>query len=40
VVQVGAVGAVDEFRINSDGSLSPIGSVPGSGPGIEGIAVG
>jgi 6-phosphogluconolactonase (cycloisomerase 2 family) len=31
-------GAVDEFQINSDGSLSPIGSVPGLGAGIEGIA--
>ena len=34
-------GTVFEFRINSDGSLSPIGSVPGLGySGIEGIAVG
>jgi hypothetical protein len=33
-------GTVFEFRINSDGSLSPIGSVPGLGySGIEGIAV-
>jgi 6-phosphogluconolactonase (cycloisomerase 2 family) len=38
--EVGAAGAVDEFRINSDGSLSPIGSVPGLGAGIEGIATG
>ena len=38
--EVGAVGAVDEFRINSDGSLTPIGSVPGLGAGIEGIAAG
>jgi len=38
--EVGAAGAVDEFRINSDGSLTPIGSVPGLGAGIEGIAVG
>jgi hypothetical protein len=34
-------GTVFEFRINSDGSLSPIGSVPGLGySGIEGIAMG
>ena len=33
-------GTVFEFRINSDGSLSPIGSVPGLGADIEGIAVG
>ena len=33
-------GTVFELRINSDGSLSPIGSVPGLGySGIEGIAV-
>jgi len=38
--EVGAAGAVDEFRINSDGSLIPIGSVPGLGAGIEGIAAG
>ena len=38
--EVGAAGAVDEFRINSDGSLSPIGSVSGLGAGIEGIAEG
>ena len=38
--EAGAAGAVDEFRINSDGSLSPIGSVPGLGAGIEGIAAG
>jgi 6-phosphogluconolactonase (cycloisomerase 2 family) len=31
-------GAVDEFQINSDGSLSPLGSVYGLGAGIEGIA--
>jgi hypothetical protein len=29
--EVGTVGAVDEFRIKSDGSLTPIGSVPGLG---------
>jgi len=33
-------GTVFEFRINSDGSLSPIGSVPGLGAAVEGIAVG
>jgi 6-phosphogluconolactonase (cycloisomerase 2 family) len=33
-------GTVFELRINSDGSLSPIGSVPGLGADIEGIAVG
>ena len=33
-------GTVFEFQINSDGSLSPIGSVPGLGADIEGIAVG
>jgi 6-phosphogluconolactonase (cycloisomerase 2 family) len=38
--EVGAAGAVDEFRINADGSLTPIGTVPGLGAGIEGIAVG
>jgi 6-phosphogluconolactonase (cycloisomerase 2 family) len=38
--EVGAAGAVDEFRVNSNGSLTPIGSVPGLGAGLEGIAVG
>jgi hypothetical protein len=38
--EVGAAGAVDEFRINSDGSLTAIGSVSGLGAGIEGIAEG
>jgi hypothetical protein len=33
-------GTVFEFRINSDGSLTPIGSVPGLGAVIEGIAAG
>jgi hypothetical protein len=33
-------GTVFEFRINSDGSLTPIGSVPGLGADIEGIAAG
>jgi 6-phosphogluconolactonase (cycloisomerase 2 family) len=31
-------GTVFEFQINSDGSLSPIGSVPGLGADIQGIA--
>jgi 6-phosphogluconolactonase (cycloisomerase 2 family) len=35
----GGAGAVDEFQVNSDGSLSPLGSVAGLGAGIEGIAV-
>jgi 6-phosphogluconolactonase (cycloisomerase 2 family) len=34
----GGGGTVFEFQINSDGSLSPIGSVPGLGADIEGIA--
>jgi 6-phosphogluconolactonase (cycloisomerase 2 family) len=34
----GAVGAVDEFHVNADGSLSPLGSVAGLNVGIEGIA--
>jgi hypothetical protein len=36
--EAGAAGALDEFRINPGGSLSPIGSVAGLGAGIEGIA--
>ncbi len=31
-------GTVFEFQINADGSLSPIGSVPGLGADIQGIA--
>ena len=38
-VEAGAAGAVDEFHVNGDGSLTPIGSVTGLGAGIEGIAV-
>jgi hypothetical protein len=34
----GGGGTVFEFQINSDGSLSPIGTVPGLGADIEGIA--
>ena len=37
-VQTGTAGTVDEFRINGDGSLSPIGSVTGLPVGQEGIA--
>lgn len=36
--QTGLNGTVDEFSIESDGSLSPIGSVTGLPPGLEGIA--
>ena len=39
-VEAGPAGAVDEFHINADGSLSDLGSVAGLGAGIEGIAVG
>ena len=38
-VEAGAAGAVDEFHVNPDGSLSNIGSVAGLGAGIEGIAI-
>lgn len=37
-VEAGAAGAVDEFHVNADGSLSGLGSVAGLGTGIEGIA--
>ncbi len=37
-VEAGAAGAVDEFHVNPDGSLSDLGSVAGLGAGIEGIA--
>ena len=36
--EAGIAGAVDEFHISSDGSLSPLGDVAGLGAGIEGIA--
>jgi 6-phosphogluconolactonase (cycloisomerase 2 family) len=36
--EAGVAGSVDEFEINADGSLSPLGSVAGLGAGIEGIA--
>jgi 6-phosphogluconolactonase (cycloisomerase 2 family) len=39
-VQTGSAGTVDEFRINGDGSLSPIGAVTGLPVGQEGIASG
>jgi 6-phosphogluconolactonase (cycloisomerase 2 family) len=38
--EAGIAGAVDEFHISSDGSLSPLGVVAGLGAGIEGIAAG
>ncbi|MGA8206645.1 MAG: hypothetical protein WB867_01250 [Candidatus Dormiibacterota bacterium] len=37
--EAGAAGAIDEFQINWNGSLTEIGSVTGLGAGIEGIAV-
>lgn len=37
-VEAGGAGAIDEFHVNEDGSLSSIGSVTGLQPGIEGIA--
>jgi len=37
-VEAGGAGAVDEFSVNSDGTLTSIGSITGlSGTGIEGI---
>jgi len=36
--ETGAQGTVDEFAVNSDGTLGPIGAVTGLPPGIEGIA--
>jgi 6-phosphogluconolactonase (cycloisomerase 2 family) len=39
-VEAGLAGAVDEFRVNSDGSLTSIGSITGLPAGIEGIAAG
>jgi hypothetical protein len=36
--EAGIAGAVDEFQIKPDGSLSPLGSVAGLGAGLEGIA--
>jgi hypothetical protein len=36
--EAGAAGAVDEFQVNPDGSLSSLGTVAGLGAGIEGIA--
>ena len=36
--EAGGAGAVDEFQVNVDGTLSPLGSVAGLGAGIEGIA--
>jgi hypothetical protein len=37
-VEAGAAGAVDEFHVNANGSLSDLGIVAGVGAGIEGIA--
>jgi hypothetical protein len=37
-VEAGLAGAVDEFRVNADGSLTRIGSLTGLPAGIEGIA--
>jgi 6-phosphogluconolactonase (cycloisomerase 2 family) len=39
-VETGTLGTVDEFRVGSDGSLTPIGSETDLPPGIEGIAAG
>jgi 6-phosphogluconolactonase (cycloisomerase 2 family) len=36
--ETGTAGTVDEFRIGEGGSLSPIGSITGLPPGLEGIA--
>jgi 6-phosphogluconolactonase (cycloisomerase 2 family) len=37
-VETGVAGTVDEFRVESDGTLTSLGSVTGLPPGIEGIA--
>ncbi len=37
-VEAGAAGAIDEFSVNPDGTLSSLGTVAGLNPGIEGIA--
>ena len=36
--ETGTQGTVDEFAVNGDGTLTPIGAVTGLPPGIEGIA--
>ena len=36
--ETGTNGTVDEFAVNSDGTLTPIGTVTGLPPGLEGIA--
>jgi 6-phosphogluconolactonase (cycloisomerase 2 family) len=36
--ETGTTGTVDEFAVNGDGTLSPIGTVAGLPPGLEGIA--
>jgi hypothetical protein len=37
-VQTGGAGTVDEFRVSSDGTLTPIGTITGLPAGLEGIA--
>jgi hypothetical protein len=36
--ETGTTGTVDEFRVGPNGSLTPIGTVTGLPPGLEGIA--
>ncbi len=36
--ETGTNGTVDEFAVNSDGTLTPIGTISGLPPGLEGIA--
>jgi hypothetical protein len=36
--ETGSTGTVDEFAVNGDGTLVPIGTVTGLPPGLEGIA--
>ncbi len=37
-VESGPTGTVDEYAVNSDGTLTPIGTVTGLPAGMEGIA--
>ena len=37
-VETGSAGTVDEFHVESDGTLTSIGTVTGLPPGLEGIA--
>ncbi len=39
-VETGIAGTIDEFRVEADGTLTPIGTVTGLPAGIEGIAAG